>query len=120
VRPVPTLHFSYEIKMNKLVISGLLVLSPFVFYGQDKALQLEGVQIFEFKKRGYPDSLEVCGGEWFVEGKANNLNELGNQELQRIKKKVAEHGCSIAFVDVRKVYTPVKGQLYILGLKRKK
>ncbi len=88
-------------------------------FSQEKKVDWRTVQVFEFIQRGVPDSFEICGGEWFVEGNANTLAELDTYELQTIKKQVADFGCNFVFVDVRKVYTPRKGQLYILGLKKK-
>jgi hypothetical protein len=104
--------------MGKFIVAVLLVVSSCALYAQDKKVKWEEVQVFEFRK-DIPDSLEICGGEWFIEGNANTLMELDNLELERIKTKIAEHGCAIVYVDVRKVYDPRKGQLYILGLRRK-
>jgi|GEM_PF-5267590 hypothetical protein len=106
--------------MLKYKLTGLLILINFLSYAQNKNNNWKDVQIYEFQEARVPDSLSICGGEWFIKGKANQLNELDNEELDRIKKKVAEYGCDIVFVDTKKVYASRDGQLYILGLKRKK
>jgi hypothetical protein len=82
-------------------------------------INYEDIQIYSFTSRDLPDSLEICGGEWFVKGEASTLEELDEKELKRIKEKIASVGCKIVFVDVKKVYSETKGQLYILGAKTK-
>ncbi len=105
--------------MSKLTLIISLNFFALLAVSQEKKLKWQDVKVVEFTKRGVPDSLEICGGEWFVDGVAKNMAELDNQELERIKKKGAEFDCSYVFVDLKKVFTPISGQLYILGLKRK-
>jgi 23S rRNA pseudoU1915 N3-methylase RlmH len=102
----------------KLLLAQLFIFSSLICVGQTKSNDWKNVQVFEFEKRGsYPDSLEICGGEWFVKGNANSIAELNEKELKRIKKKVARKGCNVVYVDTRKVYGAFPGKLYILGLK---
>ena len=111
--------------MKRILLITLFSSLYLIAFSQAKKVDWKTVQVFEFTHRlgatqgGLPDSLELCGGEWFVEGYANTLAELDAYELETIKKKVADYGCDIVFVDVRKVYTPIKGQLYILGVRKK-
>lgn len=103
----------------KLFLVGLIILfCSFQVYAQTSKVDWENVQIYEFAtKLDYPDSLEICGGEWMVKGKATSLNELNTAEQKRIKKTVAKHGCLIVYVCTKQVFQ--KGKLYILGLKPK-
>lgn len=87
--------------------------------GQSKKDNWHSVRVYELVTSNVPDSLVICGGEWFVKAEATSITELDDLELERIKKKVAAHGCDIVFVDVKKIFTPRDGQLYIVGLKRK-
>ena len=74
----------------------------------------------ELHKLKWNDTLEICGGEWFVDGSGKNVTDLDAATIERIKKTVANHGCSIAFVDVKNYYTsPGKNRLYVCGVKRK-
>lgn len=105
--------------MKHLLISGIALLVSFSSYSQEKINWTE-VEIYEFTNgRSYPDSLEICGGEWFVKASGNSLSELNDKEIKRIKTIVADLGCPIVFVDTKKFYTPRSGKLYILGLKKK-
>lgn len=90
-------------------------------YSQIDSTTWYKVKVFEYKSSSYPDTLEICGGEWFVKISANEFNKLTNAELVRIKKKVAAYGCDYVFVDIKNHHrTTKKGVKYILGLKRKK
>jgi hypothetical protein len=106
--------------MKNVILTSILLLTWTLGFSQSKKINWQDVKVYEFTARSsYPDTLEICGGEWFVKGKANNIKELSRTELKRIKKKVAKYSCYIVYVDTKKVYTPRSGQLYILGLKGK-
>lgn len=104
-----------NLKLHIMLLIGLAI----ELFAQKPKVDWKTVQVFEFTSRDYPDSLEICAGEWFIKAEANSMKELDADELERIKKKVADHGCTVVYVDVRKVYTPRDGKLYILGLQKK-
>ena len=105
--------------MKRVLFFTFLFFVSTMGFAQSEIVDWKTVKVYEFESRSFPDTLEICGGEWFIKGNANNLKELNSSELERIQKKVAKYGCNIAYVDTKKVFTPSKGELYILGLKRK-
>ena len=104
--------------MKRILLFLSIILSTSFAYSQSEAIDWQEVKVFEFNSRATPDSLDVVG-EWAIKGKANSLEDLSDKTLERIKKKVAEHACSIVYVDVQKVFSPIKGKIYILGLNPK-
>ncbi len=104
--------------MKVFILSFTFLIFAFQAYSQTNQVNWENVQIYEFTSNlNYPDSLEICGGEWMVKGKATSLSELNASEQKRIKKTVAKYGCTIVYVCTQQVFQ--KGKLYILGLKSK-
>lgn len=106
--------------MKNTLISILILLMVHLAYSQTPAVNWEDVNVFQFEAEwNYPDSLEICGGEWFIKTKANSLAELTPKELKTIKQQVAQYGCNVVFVDGKRLDTWRPGQMYYLGLKRK-
>lgn len=104
--------------MKSIVFTSLLIISSIVGFSQSQKTHWRDIKVVEFTSSlSFPDSLEICGGEGLVRGKANNLKELSSFELRRIKKKFAKHSCDVIYIDTKKYYPPKKGKLYILGLK---
>ena len=105
--------------MRKTLIV-LVLLWGIGVHAQSKKSNWKEIEVYEFGNTpSLPDTLEICGGERFVKGEANDLGELSRAELKRIKKKVSKYGCEIVFVDTKQKGTSKKGKLYILGLKVK-
>ncbi|MGV6861370.1 MAG: hypothetical protein ACWA41_06335 [Putridiphycobacter sp.] len=96
------------------------LLISIIGFSQSQNVDWKTVKVYEFQSRSFPDSLEVCGGEWFVQGNGNSLNELSPGVVEEIQKKVAQHGCNVVYVDTKKYFINRHGELYILGLKQKR
>ena len=105
--------------LKNLILALTMLFGPLCIYGQD-TLVWENVKVYEFQSTSYPDSLDICGGEWFIKASASDFNDLTEKEIKRIKKKVAKHGCFYVYIDIKRYWGGVpNGKIYILGLKRK-
>ena len=86
---------------------------------QTPSVSWSDVQVFQFEAEGvFPDSLEICGGEWFLKTSARSMSELSAKDLKKIKKQMAKLGCDIVFIDGKQFYD-IPEAMYYLGLKRK-
>lgn len=106
--------------MKNTFIATLIVLMANLSYSQSTAVNWADVKVYEFESEGaYPDSLEICGGEWFLKTKARTMKELSQKDLKAIKQQVAQFGCDVVYVDGKMFYTLRPNQMYYLGLKKK-
>lgn len=88
----------------------------------DKFILRQGIKIYEFKGTEYPDTLDICHGEWLEKGAPKSLDKISSHMINKIIRKAKRSNCKVVYLDLKN-FNGARGvwpnRTYCLGLKTK-